>query len=110
MNEGISFYAILITSVFILVVALVSLLTWLFTKNELATEKVDDENDFNHRTGWEMDDQMKIRDLNFKVTCLQNGLRIEKGQALVAYKENQDLKIEVDRLKTKLAEVTQWVT
>jgi hypothetical protein len=49
-----------------------------------------------------MDDQMKIRDLNFKVTCLQNGLRIEKGQALVAYKENQLLKIEVDLLKTKL--------
>ena len=53
-----------------------------------------------------MDDAMKIRDLNFKVTCLQNGLRIEKGQALVAYKENHDLKIEVDRLKTELAEVT----
>jgi hypothetical protein len=49
-----------------------------------------------------MDDAMKIRDLNFKVTCLQNGLRIEKGQALVAYKENNDLKIEVDRLKTEL--------
>jgi hypothetical protein len=47
-----------------------------------------------------MDDAMKIRDLNFKVTCLQNGLRIEKGQALVAYKENQDLKREVDRLET----------
>ena len=54
-----------------------------------------------------MDDAMKIRNLNFKVTCLQNGLRIEKGQALVSYKENQDLKIEVDRLKTELAEVTQ---
>jgi hypothetical protein len=54
-----------------------------------------------------MNDQMKIRDLNFKVTCLQNGLRIEKGQALVAYKENQDLKRQVDRLKTELAEVTQ---
>ena len=52
-----------------------------------------------------MDDAMKIRDLNFKVTCLQNGLRIEKGQALVAYKENHDLKIEVDRLKTELS---QW--
>ena len=49
-----------------------------------------------------MDDAMKIRDLNFKVTCLQNGLRIEKGQANVAYKENQDLKREVDRLKVKL--------
>jgi hypothetical protein len=49
-----------------------------------------------------MDDAMKIRDLNFKVTCLQNGLRIEKGQANVAYKENQLLKIEVDLLKTKL--------
>jgi hypothetical protein len=49
-----------------------------------------------------MDDAMRIRDLNFKVTCLQNGLRIEKGQALVAYKENQDLKREVDRLKVKL--------
>jgi hypothetical protein len=48
-----------------------------------------------------MDDAMKIRDLNFKVICLQNGLRIEKGQALVAYKENNDLKIEVDRLKFK---------
>ena len=54
-----------------------------------------------------MDDAMKIRNLNFKVTCLQNGLRIEKGQALVSYKENQDLKIEVDRLKTELAKVTQ---
>jgi hypothetical protein len=54
-----------------------------------------------------MDDQMKIKDLNFKVTCLQNGLRIEKGQANVAYKENQDLKRQVDRLKTELAEVTQ---
>ena len=52
-----------------------------------------------------MDDAMKIRDLNFKVTCLQNGLRIEKGQALVAYKENHDLKIEVDRLKTKISDV-----
>jgi hypothetical protein len=51
MNEGISFYAILITSVFIFLVALISVLTWLFTKNELATEKVDDENDYNHRTG-----------------------------------------------------------
>jgi hypothetical protein len=49
-----------------------------------------------------MDDQMKIRDLNFKVTCLQNGLRIEKGQANVVYQENQDLKREVDRLKVKL--------
>jgi hypothetical protein len=49
-----------------------------------------------------MDDAMKIRRLNFQVTCLQNGLRIEKGQANVAYKENQDLKREVDRLKVKL--------
>ena len=49
-----------------------------------------------------MDDAMKIRDLNFKVTCLQKGLRIEKGQANVAYKENQDLKRELDRLKVKL--------
>jgi cell division septum initiation protein DivIVA len=49
-----------------------------------------------------MDDQMKIRDLNFKVTCLQNGLRIEKGQAHVVYQENQDLKREVDSLKVKL--------
>jgi hypothetical protein len=48
-----------------------------------------------------MDDAMKIRYLNFKFICLQNGLRIEKGQALVAYKENNDLKIEVDRLKFK---------
>jgi hypothetical protein len=48
-----------------------------------------------------MDDQMKIRRLNFQVTCLQNGLRIEKGQANVAYKENQDLKRQVDRLKTE---------
>jgi hypothetical protein len=54
-----------------------------------------------------MDDAMKIRGLNFKVTCLQKGLRIEKGQANVAYKENQDLKRQVDRLKTELAEVTQ---
>jgi hypothetical protein len=51
MNEGISFYAILITSVFILVVALISLLVWIFDKDELPTEKVNDENDFNHRTG-----------------------------------------------------------
>jgi hypothetical protein len=51
MNEGISFYAILITSVFILVVALISLLVWIFDKDELPTDKVDDENDFNHRTG-----------------------------------------------------------
>jgi hypothetical protein len=49
-----------------------------------------------------MNDQMKIRDLNFKVTCLQKGLRIEKGQAHVVYQENQDLKREIDRLKVKL--------
>jgi hypothetical protein len=53
-----------------------------------------------------MNDAMKIRDLNFKVTCLQNGLRIEKGQALVAYKENQTLKREVDRLETLVKELT----
>ena len=51
MNEGISFYAILITSVFILVVALISLLVWIFDRDELPEEKVNDENDFNHRTG-----------------------------------------------------------
>jgi hypothetical protein len=51
MNEGISFYAILITTVFILVVALISLLVWIFDKDELPAEKVNDENDFNHRTG-----------------------------------------------------------
>ena len=54
-----------------------------------------------------MDDAMKIRDLNFKVTCLQNGLRIEKGQVNVVTVENHKLKREVDRLKTELAEVTQ---
>jgi hypothetical protein len=51
MNEGISFYEILITSVFILVVALISLLVWIFDRDELPAEKVNDENDFKHRTG-----------------------------------------------------------
>jgi hypothetical protein len=51
MNEGISFYAILITSVFILVVALISVLVWIFDRDELPIDKVDDKNDFNHRTG-----------------------------------------------------------
>ena len=57
-----------------------------------------------------MDDAMKIRSLNFKVTCLQNGLRIEKGQALVAYKENNNLKIEVDRLKFKQVKAEALIT
>jgi hypothetical protein len=59
-----------------------------------------------------MDDAMKIRDLNFRVTCLQNGLRIEKNQALVAYKENNKLKIEVDRLQTLVKELTpiDWIS
>jgi hypothetical protein len=47
-----------------------------------------------------MDDQMKIRRLNFQVTCLQNGLRIEKGQANVVSVENHKLKREVDRLES----------
>ena len=51
MNEGISFYAILMTSVFIFLVALISVLVWIFDRDELPTEKVNDENDFNHRTG-----------------------------------------------------------
>jgi heme/copper-type cytochrome/quinol oxidase subunit 2 len=51
MNEGISFYTILITAVFILVVALISVLVWIFDRDELPAEKVNDENDFNHRTG-----------------------------------------------------------
>jgi flagellar basal body-associated protein FliL len=51
MNEGISFYTILVTAVFILIVASLAALAWLFDKDEQPAEKVNDENDFNHRTG-----------------------------------------------------------
>jgi hypothetical protein len=47
MNEGISFYAILITSVFILVVALIAALAWIFDGDELP----EDNDDYNDRTG-----------------------------------------------------------
>jgi hypothetical protein len=54
-----------------------------------------------------MDDAMALRRLNYDLGIARNGLKIVSGQANVVYQENQDLKREVDRLKTKLAEVTQ---
>ncbi|MFT6882526.1 MAG: hypothetical protein ACJAVY_001324 [Marinoscillum sp.] len=85
MNEGISFYTILITAVFIFLVALIAALAWIFDGDDLPEdnivdqitmlesrteklmirakelnmfddeeqpkEKVDDQNDYNHRTG-----------------------------------------------------------
>jgi hypothetical protein len=54
-----------------------------------------------------MNDPMVLRQLNYDLRIARCGLKIVKRQAHVAYKENQDLKREVDRLKTELAEVTQ---
>jgi hypothetical protein len=54
-----------------------------------------------------MDDAMVLRQLNYDLRIARSGLKIVKGQAHVVYQENQDLKREVDRLKTELAEVTQ---
>jgi hypothetical protein len=54
-----------------------------------------------------MNDPMVLRNLNYEVRILKNGLKIVKGQANVIEVENQSLKREVDRLKTELAEVTQ---
>jgi hypothetical protein len=51
MNEGISFYAILITSVFILVVALISVLVWIFDGDDLPDYQDDEYEDYNDRTG-----------------------------------------------------------
>jgi hypothetical protein len=51
MNEGISFYAILITAVFILIVASLAALAWLFDKDELPDYQDDEYEDYNDRTG-----------------------------------------------------------
>jgi hypothetical protein len=48
-----------------------------------------------------------LRQLNYDLRIARNGLKIVKGQAHVVYQENQDLKCEVDRLKTELEKVTQ---
>jgi hypothetical protein len=53
-----------------------------------------------------MDDAMVLRQLNYDLRIARNGLKIVKRQAHVVYQENQDLKREVDRLKTELAKVT----
>jgi type IV secretory pathway VirB2 component (pilin) len=47
----VDWHIIAVTSVIIIGVALLAGFAWLFDKNELPEEKVDDENDFNHRTG-----------------------------------------------------------
>jgi hypothetical protein len=60
MNEGISFYTILITAVFILVVSSLAALAWLFNDlawllndydDDLPVYKDDEYEDYNDRTG-----------------------------------------------------------
>jgi hypothetical protein len=52
-----------------------------------------------------MDESMVLRQLNYDLRIARNGLKIVKGQAHVVYQENQDLKREVDRLKTKISDL-----
>jgi hypothetical protein len=47
----VDWYIVAVTSLIIIVVAFLAALAWLFDKDELPEEKVNDENDFNHRTG-----------------------------------------------------------
>jgi DNA anti-recombination protein RmuC len=54
-----------------------------------------------------MDDAMVLRQLNYDLRIARSGLKIVKGQAHVVYQENQDLKREVDRLKTDAAEINK---
>jgi DNA anti-recombination protein RmuC len=54
-----------------------------------------------------MDNAMVLRQLNYDLRIARFGLKIVKGQAHVVYQENQDLKREVDRLKTDAAEINK---
>jgi hypothetical protein len=51
LSGQVDWYIVAVTSVIIIVVAFLAALAWLFDKDELPAEKVDDQNDYNHRTG-----------------------------------------------------------
>ncbi len=51
LSEQVDWYIVAVTSLIIIVFAFLAALAWLFGKDELPAEKVNDENDFNHRTG-----------------------------------------------------------
>jgi hypothetical protein len=51
LSEQVDWYIVAVTSLIIIVVAFLAALAWLFDKDELPAEKVNDENDYNHRTG-----------------------------------------------------------
>jgi hypothetical protein len=51
LSEQVDWHIIAVTSVIIIGVAFLAALAWLFDKDELPEEKVNDENDYNHRTG-----------------------------------------------------------
>jgi hypothetical protein len=59
LSEQVDWYIVAVTSLIIIVVALLAVFSWLldcdavdmFDDEEQPTDKVDDQNDYNHRTG-----------------------------------------------------------